>query len=41
MRIPLISPAELNSDQRPLYDDMRVGIEKNFRGFIAVLIQGN
>jgi alkylhydroperoxidase family enzyme len=40
MRIPFISPAELNSDQRPLYDDMRNGIEKNFRGFIAVRSTG-
>jgi hypothetical protein len=29
-------PAELGHNQRPLYDDMRKGIEANFQGFIAI-----
>lgn len=36
MRLPLISLAKLSAEQRPLYDDMRAGIEKNFRGFKAI-----
>jgi hypothetical protein len=26
MRLPLIPPVELNAEQRPLYEDMKVGI---------------
>lgn len=33
MRLPLIAPADLTDEQRPLYDDMRAGIERGFRGF--------
>jgi 4-carboxymuconolactone decarboxylase len=36
MRLPLLSPAQLSADQRPLYDDMRKGIEANFKGFTAI-----
>ena len=36
MRLPLIPPADLNSKQRPLYDDMRRGIQSSFQGFQAV-----
>jgi len=36
MRLPLMSPAALSSEQRPLYDDMRKGIEANFKGFTAI-----
>jgi alkylhydroperoxidase family enzyme len=36
MRLPLLSPSELDSAQRPLYQDMRVGIERNFKGFTAM-----
>src|SRR6201989_1728493 len=36
MRLSLIPPAELGHNQRPLYDDMRKGIEANFQGFIAI-----
>ena len=32
MRLPLIPPAELTPEQRPVYDDMKAGIEKNFSG---------
>jgi 4-carboxymuconolactone decarboxylase len=40
MRLPLIAPAELSAEQRPLYDDMRAGIEKNFQGFAAISDSG-
>ena len=33
MRLPLIAPADLSAEQRPLYDDMRKGIASNFNAF--------
>jgi 4-carboxymuconolactone decarboxylase len=36
MRLPLIPPAKLSAKQSALYSDMRAGIEKNFRGFVAI-----
>jgi hypothetical protein len=30
MRLRLIAPADLSPEQRPVYEDMRAGIEKNF-----------
>jgi hypothetical protein len=33
MRLPLMSPSALSSEQRQLYNDMRNGIEANFKGF--------
>jgi 4-carboxymuconolactone decarboxylase len=36
MRLPLLSPSNLSPEQRPLYDDMRNGIEANFKGFTAI-----
>jgi 4-carboxymuconolactone decarboxylase len=36
MRLPLTSPSALSPEQRPLYDDMRKGIEQNFKGFTAI-----
>jgi alkylhydroperoxidase family enzyme len=33
MRLPLIAPAELSAEQKPLYDDMRKGIASNFNAF--------
>jgi 4-carboxymuconolactone decarboxylase len=33
MRLPLIAPADLTSEQKPLYDDMRKGIASNFNDF--------
>jgi 4-carboxymuconolactone decarboxylase len=36
MRLPLMSPSALSSEQRRLYDDMRQGIERNFKGFTAI-----
>jgi 4-carboxymuconolactone decarboxylase len=35
MRLPLIPPAELTAEQKPLYDDMRKGIAGNFNAFIV------
>ena len=40
MRLPLIDPATLSAEQRPVYDDMRTGIEKNFQGFKAIAENG-
>jgi 4-carboxymuconolactone decarboxylase len=40
MRLPVISPATLNLDQKALYDDMRKGIAANFQGFINVRDDG-
>lgn len=40
MRLPLISPNELSPEQRPLYEDMRAGIDKSFHGFIAMREDG-
>src|SRR5476649_145828 len=33
MRLPLITPADLSAEQKPLYDDMRKGIASNFNAF--------
>ena len=35
MRLPLIAPADLTSEQQLLYDDMRKGIVSNFNAFKA------
>jgi 4-carboxymuconolactone decarboxylase len=40
MRLPIIPPAELTSEQKPLYDDMRAGIAGNFQGFINIRNDG-
>ena len=40
MRLPLIDPATLSAEQRPVYDNMRTGIEKNFQGFKAIAENG-
>jgi 4-carboxymuconolactone decarboxylase len=36
MRLPLIPKSNLSPEQQPLYDDMRKGIETNFKGFTAI-----
>jgi 4-carboxymuconolactone decarboxylase len=36
MRLNLLPPSKLSPEQKPLYDDMRRGIESDFKGFIAV-----
>ncbi len=40
MRLPIIEPADLMTAQRPLYEDMRRGIETNFKGFTAMSNSG-
>ena len=40
MSLPLISPADLTPERRPLYEDMRRGIETNFKGFRAIAVSG-
>jgi 4-carboxymuconolactone decarboxylase len=40
MRLPLLDPATLSAEQRPLYEDMRAGIEANFKGFTAINDKG-
>jgi 4-carboxymuconolactone decarboxylase len=40
MRLPLIEPADLSPEQRPIYVDMRAGIEKNFQGFSTIAKDG-
>jgi 4-carboxymuconolactone decarboxylase len=40
MRLPLIPPHALSSEQRPLYEDMRAGIGTSFQGFVAMRDDG-
>jgi alkylhydroperoxidase family enzyme len=40
MRLPIVPPAELSAEQKPLYDDMRQGIAANFQGFVNVRDDG-
>lgn len=40
MRLPLIPPEKLNPAQRALYEDMKKGIETNFKGFKAICDDG-
>ena len=40
MRLPLIAPADLSAEQRPVYADMRAGIEKYFQGFKTIADNG-
>jgi alkylhydroperoxidase family enzyme len=40
MRLPLIPPEKLGLDQRSLYEDMKKGIEADFRGFTAIAEDG-
>ncbi len=41
MRIPPTHPANLAETQRPLYADMKQGIEQNFKGFKAIADDGS
>ncbi len=41
MRLPLLSPAALTAEQKPLYADMKSGIENNFKGFKAIADNGS
>jgi hypothetical protein len=36
MRLQPVDPKSLTSEQRPLYDDMKSGIEQNFTAFRAI-----
>jgi 4-carboxymuconolactone decarboxylase len=36
MRLPLLSSSDMNPEQRGLYNDMRDGIETNFKGFTVI-----
>jgi alkylhydroperoxidase family enzyme len=40
MRLPVLSPAELTDEQKPLYKDMRAGIQSHFKGFLNVRSDG-
>ena len=40
MRLPLVPRSNLGPEQRQLYDDMRQGIESNFKGFEAINSNG-
>ena len=40
MRLPLLDPDTLTAQQRPLYTDMKAGIENNFKGFTAMTKDG-
>jgi 4-carboxymuconolactone decarboxylase len=40
MRLPIIPPANLSAEQKPIYDDMRKGIAASFQGFVNVRDDG-
>ncbi len=40
MRLPLIAPAQLSDEQKPLYEDMKKGIASNFNVFQTVAENG-
>jgi 4-carboxymuconolactone decarboxylase len=40
MRLPLLPPSSVPPAKRPLYDDMKRGIETNFKGFQAIADDG-
>src|ERR1700721_4379190 len=40
MRLPIIPPAELRPEQKPLYDDMRDGITRNFSRLVNIGYDG-
>jgi 4-carboxymuconolactone decarboxylase len=41
MRAPAIPAAEIGADLQPLYEDMRQGIERSFKGFVAIRPDGS
>ena len=41
MRVPLIATKTLSPEQQPIYEDMRAGIEQNFRGFRTIDANGS
>jgi len=40
MRLNVIEPSDLTAEQKPLYDDMKSGIETSFKGFKAIRDDG-
>jgi 4-carboxymuconolactone decarboxylase len=40
MRLPVIAQADLSSEQRPIYEDMRAGIERSFQRFKSIAENG-
>jgi alkylhydroperoxidase family enzyme len=40
MRLKFVKPADLTPEQKPLYEDMKSGIEANFKGFQAIRDDG-
>jgi 4-carboxymuconolactone decarboxylase len=34
MRLPILNPSDLTDEQKPLYQDMRAGIDSHFKGFV-------
>ncbi|WP_462265090.1 carboxymuconolactone decarboxylase family protein [Mucilaginibacter sp.] len=40
MRLPPIPPDQLNEDQKPLYNNMKEGIEKHLKGFVSARQDG-
>jgi hypothetical protein len=40
MRLPLIAPADLSPEQKPLYDDMKQGIQSKFNDFVTIAGDG-
>ncbi len=40
MRLDLIKPDQLSAEQKPLYQDMKSGIETKFKGFQAIREDG-
>lgn len=40
MRLPIQNPTELNDEQKPLYADMKEGIQTSFKGFINIRDDG-
>jgi hypothetical protein len=40
MRLPLIAPVDLSPEQKPLYDDMKAGIQSNFNDFKTIADNG-
>lgn len=40
MRLPILDPTKMTSEQKPLYDDMRTGIQAHFKGFVNMRDDG-
>ena len=40
MRLPILSPDALSDEQKPLYADMKQGIQASFKGFVNIRDDG-